>query len=174
MRTSRLHMDIVTSIISWIINLLSLPLPAGGFFLVLAILATWLVNRARFKSVQAKARELSREIEGLTQNLDINRKIHEEGERALMEKNSKLQEELEDLRSEIRMLKEKPSRREWDRLKRCEQVVKQLALTSPGDGLGVEQLLHEARAELVACPVEDPSEAATRPSFFRRMLPGGR
>ena len=167
-------MDIVTTIISWIINFLSLPLPAGGFFVVLAILATWLVNRARFKSVQTKARELNREIEDLKRNLDINRKIHEEGERALMGKNSQLQEELENLRSEIRMLKEKPSRREWARLKRCEQLVKQFDLTSSEDGLGMEHLLHQARAELVACPVEDTSEAATRPSFLRRMLPGGR
>jgi Flp pilus assembly protein TadB len=164
-------MEIITTVISWIINFLSLPLPAGGFFVVVAILATWLVNRSRFKSAQAKARELDREIESLTQNLDINRKIHEKGERALMENNSKLQEELEDLRSEIRILKEKPSRREWARLKRCEEVVKQFALTSPDDGLEVENLLQQARVELVECPIEDCSDSATRPSFFRRLLP---
>jgi len=164
------------TIFSWIINFLSLPLPAGGFFVILAILATWLVNRSKFKSMKERACSFNLEIEGLKRNLDINRKIHEEGERALMEKSTKLHEELENLKSEARILKEKPSRREWARLKRCEQVVKRIALTSPGDALGMENVFNEARSELVECPIESSSDPALvmRRSFIRRLLPVGR
>lgn len=169
-------MDIVTTIIAWIINFLSLPLPAGGFFVILAILATWLVNRSKFKSMKERASSFNLEIEGLKRSLDINRKIHEEGERALMEKSTKLLEELGNLKSEVRILKEKPSRREFARLKRCELVVKRIALIRPGDALGVENVLNEARSELVECPIESCSDPASakRGSLIRRLLPMGR
>lgn len=169
-------MDIVTTIIAWIINFLSLSLPAGGLFVILAVVTTWLVNRSKFKSMKERAIALNLECEDLKRNLNINRKIHEEGERALMEKNTKLHEELENLRSETRILREKPSRREWARLKRCEQVVKRFALIRPGDALAVEHVVNEARLELVECPIESSSDPAQtmRRSFIRRLLPLGR
>lgn len=165
-----LGMDIVITITVWIINFLSLPLPAGGFFVIVAILATWLINRSKFKSMKERARSLDLEIEDFKRNLDINRKVHEEGERALMKKNKKLHEELERVKSEARILQEKPSRREWARLKRCEKIVKRIALITPGDALGVADVFNEARSELVECSIESPPETM-RCSFIRRLLP---
>lgn len=162
-------METISSILSWILQLLSLPVPGGGFFIVVAIIVTWLLNRSKFKSAKAKERELGAEIDGLKHNLDINRKIHEEGERSLMEKNTNLQKELEDARSEVRILSEKPDRREIVRLKRCEQVAKELALCDLGDQVQLDRISKMARVELVECPVENSSTSNRK--RFRLALP---
>jgi len=157
-------MELITSLLS----LLSQPIPATGFLILLTIFVVWLLGRTKIRSLKAEVKSGANRYATLKTSLETHMEIHQHGQQALKEQVDTLKKELEDARSLIRLLEEKPGRKEWNQLKKCEAALKEMVFGINDRPEQFHVILARAREQLIECPVRsDPPRSRLRLPWTR-------